>query len=108
MAFQSGTKAVHCFECKVEGKFFKMYQSFRPDHAWKDEEGRTMSVLYCVGCEVKIDKRNGNSGLKKKRKLQVKIIRQLRPFEKIKRHEHVKVGQHAASRLKEPRLRWLH
>ena len=53
MAFQSGTKAFRCYECDVEGKFFKMYQSFRPEHAWKDEEGRTKAVLFCIDCEVK-------------------------------------------------------
>ena len=53
MAFQSGTNVVRCFECKTEGKFFKMFQSFRPDHAWQDEEGRTKAVLLCVDCEVK-------------------------------------------------------
>ena len=51
MAFQSGTKAVRCFECEEEGKFFKMFQSFRTEHAWRDDEGRMKAVLFCVGCD---------------------------------------------------------
>ena len=48
MAFQSGRKGAWCAECKVECKFFKMFQSFRPHHAWTDESGRTMGVLFCI------------------------------------------------------------
>ena len=54
MAFQTGTKLVKCSECETENKFFKMFQSYRPDHAWKDEDtGRIMAVLFCVDCEVR-------------------------------------------------------
>ena len=34
-----------------------MFQSFRPDHAWQDEEGRTKAVLFCIGCEVETRKK---------------------------------------------------
>ena len=53
MAFQSGTALARCQECGFEAKFFKLYQSFRPDHAWKDEDGRTKAALFCINCEVK-------------------------------------------------------
>ena len=53
MAFKPGTSLVKCYECETEGKFFRMYQSFRPTHAWTDEEGRTKAVLFCVDCELK-------------------------------------------------------
>ena len=53
MAYKSGTSLVKCLTCETEGKFFKMYQSFRPDHAWTDDEGRTKAVLFCVDCELK-------------------------------------------------------
>ena len=52
MAFQSGTKGVRCYKCKTEGKFFKMYQSFRPEHIWEDESKKTMSTLFYIDCEV--------------------------------------------------------
>ncbi len=37
----------------MEHKFFKMFQSYRPQHTWQDETGRWKSTLFCVDCEVK-------------------------------------------------------
>ena len=53
MAYQSGTAPRYCAECKVEATFYKMFQSYRKDHVWYDDEGRPKAVLFCVDCEVK-------------------------------------------------------
>ena len=54
MALQGGTSKNVCRECGVKEKFFKMFQCFRKEHVWTDEDGRTMATIFCVGCELKI------------------------------------------------------
>lgn len=54
MAFQSGTLGVTCYSCRTNGhKFFEMYQSFRPEHAYVDEQGRIKAALFCIPCELR-------------------------------------------------------
>ena len=53
MAFTSGRTQVTCKECKKVGKFFKMFQSWRDEDTWTDEEGRKMATLICPDCELK-------------------------------------------------------
>ena len=45
-----------CWECGKKEKFFKMFQSWRKEHVWEDEDGRTFARLFCCGCEVNIRK----------------------------------------------------
>ena len=51
MAFQSGTMQRRCAKCHEPGKLFKLYQSFREEHVWKEGE-KPMATLFCVTCEV--------------------------------------------------------
>ena len=53
MAFQAGRAEIKCNRCGVKGKFFKMFQSYRPDHCYPDEEGKWMATLFCLDCELK-------------------------------------------------------
>ena len=53
-AFQSGTLPVRCFDCEKKDKFFKLFQSYRPDHTWWDPEtNKTKARLLCLNCELK-------------------------------------------------------
>ena len=54
MAFKSGRSLVKCPTCDTEAKFFKMFQSYRPQHSWTDEDGRTKATLFCLECEFKM------------------------------------------------------
>ena len=57
MAFQSGTAPVQCYDCEKQDKFFKLCQSYRPQHAWTDSEtNRTKATLFCLKCELKMRK----------------------------------------------------
>ena len=52
-AFQSGTASCICYDCRKQERFFKLFQSYRPDHSWRDDEGRTKATLFCLDCELK-------------------------------------------------------
>ena len=53
MAFQSSEKTIGCADCGIHKKFFKMFQSYRPDDFWRDDDGRSRATLYCMECELK-------------------------------------------------------
>ena len=55
MAFMGGTKEACCNECYASVRFFKLYQSYRPEHVWTDNE-RMMATLLCIDCELGIRK----------------------------------------------------
>ena len=35
-------------------KFFKLFQSWRHEHVWYDDEQREQARLLCIGCELNI------------------------------------------------------
>ena len=54
-AFQSGTLPVQCYDCGKKDKFFKLFQSYRPEHVWTDSETfKTKATLFCLKCELKM------------------------------------------------------
>ena len=56
MAFQGGTHQKGCWECGKQVKFFKMFQSWRQEHVWYDEDRKAFARLFCCDCELKVRK----------------------------------------------------
>ena len=56
MAYQSGMAELQCHECGKECRFFKMSQSFRPQHIWRNWKGAVMATLFCNECELEMRK----------------------------------------------------
>ena len=55
MAFLDGTTPCKCWECKKVIGFFRMFQSYRPEHIEIDEDtNRVFARLFCVECEVRV------------------------------------------------------
>ena len=54
MTFTTAVVGVQGGGCREPGKFFKMFQSYRPEHCWQDEQGRVKAQLLCLRCEQKI------------------------------------------------------